>query len=292
MASSSVYNPEGIRLRTFSTDKYALSEFSTNNTLPDYASGSLPSYASTIGDTSTINCSLLSGKTFVATSSLQIQAQGKPVCGIPLPLKEQEIPIFSITSSRPVYISIRPQRRWGNCFLVDAEDDSQTAIARTTYWFGPGRYPLVRIGKDEVEEADEFQMIGTRMFSRSVGFECKWGRFEWRYAGRTEKAVVGGGVHSLLVLDKVSLRREGGKERVRVAQFKRGEGTRTPGSQHCSAGNGGRLEMCLRSEAEDGEEGEMLVDEITVVMTCMVMMKKEVDRLRAIQMIVTKIPAF
>jgi hypothetical protein len=150
----------------------------------------------------------------------------------------------------------------------------------------------VRIGKDEADDADEFQMIATGMFSRSIGFECKWGRFEWRYAGRTEKAIVGGGVHSLLVLDKLSLRAEGGEERVRVAQFIRGEGTRTPGSRRNTAGNGGRLEMCLRSEAEDGEEGEIMVDELTVVMTCMVMMKKEIDRLRTVQMLVTKIPAF
>jgi hypothetical protein len=59
----------------------------------------------------------------------------------------------------------------------------------------------------------------------------------------------------------------------------RGEGTRSLGSSGSSAGNGGRLEMCL-----DVLEGEgNVVDEPTVVSTCLVMLKKEVDRRRALQ---------
>jgi hypothetical protein len=105
-------------------------------------------------------------------------------------------------------------------------------------------------------------------------FSCRWGTFEWRYAGRKEKDE---GVNRLLVLERVD--NEEGRERVRVAQLVRGEETRSPGSTSSSAGNGGRLEMCL----DDGEG--QLVDEQTVVSTCLVMLKKEVDRRRAMQIV-------
>jgi hypothetical protein len=83
------------------------------------------------------------------------------------------------------------------------------------------------------------------------------------------------GVNNLLILERV-----GNGERVRVGQLVRSEETRTPGSRASSAGNGGRLEMCL-----DGAEGERkVVDEVTVASTCLVMLKREVDRRRACQM--------
>jgi len=42
--------------------------------------------------------------------------------------------------------------------------------------------------------------------------------------------------------------------------------------------------MCLGGDIE-GETGQ-LVDEVTVVVTCLVMLKKEIDRLRAIQIMI------
>ena len=126
-------------------------------------------------------------------------------------------------------------------------------------------------------------MIGKSLLSRTVVFESnRWGKFEWRYAGKKErKAWSSDGkthVNNLLVLEKVG--GEEGKEcqgRVRVAQLVRSEVMRTAGSKASSAGNGGRLEMCLSKEM-----GE-LVDEVTVIATCLVMLKKEIDRLRAYQ---------
>ena len=127
-------------------------------------------------------------------------------------------------------------------------------------------------------------MVGRNLLSRAVGFESRrWGKFEWRYGDRKEKKALrsegGGEVNSLLVLEKVVPGRgEGKKEvRIRVAQLLRGEDTRTPGSKSMSSGNGGRLELCL-----SGEDGEV-IDEVTVVVTCLVMLKKEIDRMRACQ---------
>jgi hypothetical protein len=86
-----------------------------------------------------------------------------------------------------------------------------------------------------------------------------------------------------------------------VNRPKRGEGTRTAGSQSCWAGNGGVLKMCLSSEDGNSKSktmvddkgskaagcvGGQVIDEAIVVSTCLVMLKKEIDRLRSIQIIV------
>jgi len=51
------------------------------------------------------------------------------------------------------------------------------------------------------------------------------------------------------------------------------------------AGNGGVLEMRFNS----GEELEELVDEFTVVITLLAMLKKEFDRSRGLQMLVMSV---
>lgn len=107
------------------------------------------------------------------------------------------------------------------------------------------------------------------LLSRTVAFSCTYGTFEWRYAGKQERKE---GVNNLLVLERV-----GEEGTVRVAQLVRSEETRSPGSSSSSAGNGGRLEMCL--EGEDGR----VVSAVVVVSTVLVMLKKEVDRRRAMQ---------
>lgn len=95
----------------------------------------------------------------------------------------------------------------------------------------------------------------------------------WRYAGKTER---GAGVDSLLVLEKIG-------DGERIAQLVRGEGIRTAGTKARDAGNGGRLEI-----AEDEEEGEGKMEEreVMVVVTVLVMLKKEIDRLRGVQVAV------
>ena len=150
--------------------------------------------------------------------------------------------------------------------------------------FGPGRNPTVKIGRDDEDDADVFEIVGKSLFSRATYFESrKWGRFEWRYARKVERQALAAATddeeaYNLLVLEKIEVGAGGKEERIRVAQLVRGKETRTPGTKVCYAGNGGRLEMCLR---RDGEK--VLVDEVTVVVTCLVMLKKEIDRLRAIQ---------
>jgi hypothetical protein len=214
---------------------------------------------------------------FNPTTFLQIQAEGKHTISLPSPPKQLEIPIFSPTTGRPVYISIRPRRHKGNCRLVLVEDSFEAAVARTTYKFGPGRNPIVRIGRDDDLEADEFEMVGMSLFTRTVGFETrKWGKFEWRYGDKRERAQYA--ADNLLILEKVEV----GGERVRVAQLVRNDVLRTPGTKYMAAGNGGRLQMDL--------VGREIINEVMVVVTCLVMLKKEIDRLRAIQIAVIAAP--
>lgn len=211
---------------------------------------------------------------FNPTASLQIQADGKPVFSFPSPPKQLETPIFSPDTGRPVYISIRRRRRKGNCRLVLAEDSFETAIARTTYKWGPGRNPIVRMGRDDDLDADEFEMVRKSQFGRTVGFKARrWGRFQWRYGSKSERAQYA--ADNLLILEKVG---GDGVERVKVAHLVRNHALRTPGTKHLAAGNGGRLQMHLV-----GEKGHEIIDEVTVVVTCLVMLKKEIDRLRTIQ---------
>ncbi len=135
----------------------------------------------------------------------------------------------------------------------------------------------MRIGQDDDLEAEVFEMTGKSLFTRTVEFETrKWGRFEWRYGNKRERAEWD--ADNLLILEKVIVGREG-ERRERVAQLVRGEQMRTAGTKKASAGNGGRLMMDLQGGQEKGE----VVSEVVVVVTVLVMLKKEIDRLRMIQ---------
>lgn len=238
----------------------------------------------TLSDVASIITPFLEGKKFYPTSFLQIQSPGKGPISFPTPAKELQIPIFSRNTELPIYLSIRPKRGSGNCRLVNVENDVESTIARTTYWFGPGRSPRVRIGSDDDIHADVFNLDGKSILKRSVVFESrKWGNFEWRYARKNERNAEGEQIHNLLVLEKI-LHTEGKNTKcVRVAQLVRSEQTRTPGTKAMDAGNGGSLQMCLGG---DDDPSSLLIDEVTVVVTCLVMLKKEIDRLRTVQIMV------
>ncbi|CZR59517.1 uncharacterized protein PAC_09409 [Phialocephala subalpina] len=274
-----------------------VSTSSTTTTLPDYSSFPLPSYDSlSINTEASLLPSPASIQNFAATSALQIQTQGKAAISFPLPSKELEIPIIDPEDegTGPKYLSVRAKRRSGSGVLMQGD----TQVACTTCAFGLGRNPVIRIGKTspsiedqdgdlmEVfdEEVDEFEMQGKSLLTRTITFNSpKWGTFEWRYAGRRERALADPSgkksIHNLLVLEKVMGKGES-EQRIKVAQLIRSEETRTPGTRKSCAGNGGRLEMCLSG---GGMEEGILVDDVTVVVTVLVMLKKEIDRLRAIQ---------
>jgi hypothetical protein len=278
VATSSKADIPLVRVNSATSSQYPPSyhtQYTTDSTLARFETAS---------ETASTITPFFGSPNFNPTSSLQIQAHGKTPLSFPTPGKQLEIPIFSPETGRPVYLSIKPSRRKGSCRLVSAEDLSETSISRTTYHFGPTKCPEVRIGADDDLDADVFPIATKSVFTRATVFESrKWGKFEWRYARKGERAVAGEDINNLLVLEKIVLSERGREERIRVAQLVRSEETRTPGTKAMFAGNGGRLEMALGKG--EGEKG-VWIDEVTVVSTCLVMLKKEIDRLRTVQIMV------
>jgi hypothetical protein len=80
---------------------------------------------------------------------------------------------------------------------------------------------------------------------------------------------------NLIALQMIN--KNGEKESRRIAQLSRGRETRTPGTSACRAGNGGELQI------DDGALDDSELTESIVVATCLVMLKREIDRRRMIQ---------
>lgn len=200
-------------------------------------------------------------------------------------MRALETPIFSPTGTL-VYISVRESRGRGNCTLQRVIYDGKGLedVAETEYRFGCFRDPVVRLsgGDEDDGEREEIVIKGKGMWTRSVGFENpSQGRFEWRYGTKRERAAVGKGIDSLLILERTTTNSEKKEEKIKIAHLIRSKETRSPGSKKSSAGNGGLLEMDLGSNGAFKEEGEQ-VNEGLVVATCLVMLKKEVDRRREV----------
>jgi hypothetical protein len=199
---------------------------------------------------------------FKAVKTLNISAKGIPVLRIPAPSSELQINIYNEDGS-VAYQSTRGRRSSGNSVLTDAEGRQLIA---TEYFFGPGRDPTLHLLGGE--ETASVRTV-SKWTSRSQTFLLSDGReFTWEYKkergfGKDDKK----GTALVMMLQ--------GK---RVAALIRNEETRTPGSKGCSAGNGGAL---LLGEQVGTKEG---VSEELVVASCLLMLKKEVDRRRAVQM--------
>jgi len=153
--------------------------------------------------------------------------------------------------------------------LVRADDENQASLATTTCWWGPRKHPVVSIGEDK------FEVTRKGVFTRSCEWQSRrFGKLEWRYGSRSERGALPGNISSLLILEKVTKEVEGEQERTMVARLIRGDETRTPGTGSWSSGNGGQLEI-FAGDIQDEEEFEAMV-----VSTCLLMLKKEIDRKR------------
>ncbi|KAK3900232.1 hypothetical protein C8A05DRAFT_45882 [Staphylotrichum tortipilum] len=297
---------------------------------------------------------------FQPTLHLQIETPGKPWLSLPLPPRPDPIPVFALhpsdpstsaaatSSTTPKFLSLRPERCSGSCYLVSPATTATTPssseapihpLATTTYPsppppppppLAPSTLQSLLSSKDnptedatpDLETWDAFPLVSAGLLTRATTFRTRLGTFSWRYAGRRERRQTqsqslgegmqeGGEVSNLLVLERVvrvatARNAPGGSSRgdeeVRtvVARFVRGPVYRTPGSGGSSAGNGGRLVVDLgrlvggqgqggegdeegdgEGVSEKGDDREMAV--VMVVVTCLVMLKREVDRRRAQQ---------
>lgn len=205
---------------------------------------------------------------FHPTRKLIIDAHGIGIFRFPVPSNELEIPIYS-EEGKKLYTSKRAKRSSGSCVLSSFKEGD---IVETEYFFGPGRDPILRVLDPAGKRATEAKVQGMWL-SRAVEFEFPGrAKVEWGY--EKEKKSNGGRVN-LIVLREAGCGKGGAGKRGRtIARLVRSDETRTPGSSRCSAGNGGELLI-----DESGLEA-LALDEGLVVASCLVMLKKEVDRRR------------
>ncbi|KAH7180871.1 hypothetical protein DER46DRAFT_19669 [Fusarium sp. MPI-SDFR-AT-0072] len=256
------------------------------------STNSLPEYTTLYNNDSGDSASSSSTPGFHPTKQLQIQAPGFALIRLPLPPQPDPIYVFNVAATGELdeaeYVSIRPTRNSGSCFLARANDPTQAALCTTTYRFGPGKPPKIRFVGDGSQngQVEEIEISCKGVLTRSTIMRTHLGTFEWRYGSRTERrsanASVGEEIDCLLILDQVmKVAVAGGRQeerRRKVGQFVRSDRLRTQGSRRSSAGNGGRLMLDLREWLD--RKNEAIEMEILAVVSCVSMMKKEVDRRR------------
>ncbi|KAL2109904.1 hypothetical protein VUR80DRAFT_1872 [Thermomyces stellatus] len=235
--------------------------------------------------------------TFAPTQRLRIDAQGHGCFRLPFPPKPDPIPVYDVTHgdpASPLYVSLRSNRNSGTCRLVRGGDGD--TVCTTTYRFGPGNPPVIGLladgppsYEDEGPRGEEVVIESLGPLTRAQVLRSRLGTFRWRYASSEERKAQG--QDSVIILEKLtaaSTPHTSKKEEVatEIGLFARGHGTRTPGTTKHTAGNGGLLLLNLaewRGEKKDGEEEEVRA---LIVASCLSMLKKEIDRRRALQMAV------
>jgi hypothetical protein len=120
------------------------------------------------------------------------------------------------------------------------------------------------LGKEETETV---KIKRRALMTRACVFVYRGWEWEWRYGRSDEGAKMNG--HTLLVLERI---REGGGEKEVVARLVRDQAAdEKGGTKPTDAGRGGKLELSV-------DEGQKV--EVLVIMSCLVMLKKEIDRRR------------
>ncbi len=193
-------------------------------------------------------------------TTFHIAQRGIGACRLPAPSSELITEILHEDGS-VAYTSTRGKRSSGSAVLSHVRLGN---LASTQYFWGPGRPPVLKLL--EGQEGSDTVTITGRWFSRTTGFTTPDGRvFEWSYANMKD---ANGKRVNLIVLQEKDTREV-------LAQLFRSEETRTEGTSRWSAGNGGQLILA--------QEATSHVDEALIVATCLVMLKKEIDRRRGAQ---------
>ena len=219
----------------------------------------------------------LNDQPFNPDKTLLIHAQGIRALRLPFPSRELEIAITD-PDDHLTYLSTRDRICSGNSVLSSPKLGD---LIRTEYFFGPNRDPVLHL-LQTTEPCQEGIRLRGEWTSRSVRFVSPSGsELRWHYA--REKRPDGRKVN-LIILSAVADADGPSQKSVqtpqRLAQLSRCDETRTPQTSRCHAGNGGALQMDSEALRAHG------VDESIVVATCMVMLKKEIDRRRLVQMMI------
>ncbi|KIW82698.1 hypothetical protein Z517_05725 [Fonsecaea pedrosoi CBS 271.37] len=210
---------------------------------------------------------LLDPDHFHAGTVLHISARGIGVFRCLSLSSEMKIDIFHEDGS-VAYTSTRLKRCSGDAVLSHPKLGD---LISTTYFFGPKRDPELRFIQGQAGicgDSDKIKVCG-KLSSRSASFTTPDGRsFEWSYSHT--KDALGKKVNIIALRQKES--------GAILAQLVRSDGTRTEGTSKCSAGNGGQLIL--------DQEATSHLEEAMIVATCLVMLKKEIDRRRCMQAMV------
>ena len=228
------------------------------------------------------------------THAFHIDTNGLSFGFLPLPPRAGATPVYAVTRggavSNLVYESIRPERWSGSCALYPAGENSP--VSSTAYRWGPNRPPRIQLhgaeGKShgQGEEMEVLPRSHGLLCSRTQVIRTPFGTFQWSYASRKERRELG--AFGVLFMDEViTVALAGGKTERRlrrVAQLVRKDGFCQKPRCASSAGVGGRLMMNLSQW--DGNEQDAEDVQVLIISSCFVMLKKEIDRMRATQVAV------
>ncbi|KAJ5569486.1 uncharacterized protein N7459_008916 [Penicillium hispanicum] len=218
-----------------------------------------------------------SASTFSPSHTLTVDARGTCAIRLPFPSRQTEITI-NHDDGRPAYVSTRDRLWSGNSVLSHAK---RGALIRTDYFFGPGRDPVLRLLASPGVRAAEVKVTG-QWTSRYARFTMPaGGEYEWVYSKEKQD----GQKVKLIILRSMTDSKANGAGKEfhmdrRLAQLVRSDETRTPGTSKFRAGNGGHLQI------DDAALQDTDLDESVVVATCLVMLKREIDRCRTVQCMV------
>ncbi|KAJ5554733.1 hypothetical protein N7535_007179 [Penicillium sp. DV-2018c] len=231
-------------------------------------------HSSTLSVRSTsTSCTLTkSSASFHPSRILTVNAKGIGAFRLPLPSRQTEIFVYNPDGTEE-YVSTRDKRYSGSAVLSDSKRGD---VIRTENFFGPNREPIVHLLQGSGDVPQQVTVSG-KWTSRTMRFAVPGGKlFEWEYA--KEKRPDGQKVNLIILRAAEEGTKKGkGSKGPRIAQLVRGDDTRTPGTSRSTAGNGGELQI------DEAAVQSVELDEAIIVATCLMMLKKEIDRRRMVQ---------
>ena len=252
-------------------DENVPDEYELQETISETSSASLPTYDNAVqGVASSSSTSTV--RPFRATHSYQIDSPGwnllQGLRGYPALIN-----IGKVDSAGGIalsYQSVQIKKGSGSSVLIEGtQRGDETPLCTSMYRFGFGRMPTISLHDLQGETIDEFQLVKKGLATRSKTMQTKLGKFEWRYGSSSERAAED--ANNLLILEKV----ENG-QKTKVAQLVRNTEFRPAGSSRMTSGNGGRLMIDLTEWADAKDEKRQL--EVLAMASCLVMLKREMDR--------------
>lgn len=214
------------------------------------------------------------GELSEVTTTLHIAAHGVPVIRLPMPSNELNIPVYN-SAGDPVYTSVRSKRCSNSCTL---SHEKLGDLLSTTYVSGFTDPVITYLSGSKSGQVVQVQH---RYFTRTTCFTDADGKtYQWKY--EKTKDVNGKRTHMIVLREVMQVVVDDGEKRSNgggriIARLVRDKENRTPGTSSSTAGNGGRLDIY---ESAD----EAVLDEGVIVATCILMLKRELDRRRALQM--------